>query len=148
MQSKLELNQEPYPDNDTQICYAKNRYRSKALEHLQPYFHIDSLIPFKTVDNLFTKLEEVYDNPHYKKYAMEKFKKLKMGLGFFNTFYSEFIKLVVKLEFIKEMLLQKFMHKLFPRMQDQINFRLEYQNNIKDLAACCQKIYDQILAIN
>ena len=36
---------------------------------------------------------------------MEKFRKLKMGTRSFNTFYFKFIKLVAKLEFIKEMLL-------------------------------------------
>lgn len=36
-----------------------------------------------------------------------------MVIRSFNTFYFKFIKLVVKLKFIKEILLQKFMHKLF-----------------------------------
>ena len=112
----ITLNQEYYPDNDTQICYAKNRCKGKALEHLQLHLRADSLIPFETVDNLFTKLEEVYDDPHCKKHAMEKFKELKIGLGSFNTFYSEFIKLTAKLEFTKEMLLQEFMHKLSPHI--------------------------------
>ena len=79
---------------------------------------------------------------------MEKFRKLKMGSGSFNAFYLEFIKLVAKLKFTKEMLLQEFMHKLFPRMQDRRNSGLEYPDNIKDLAARCQKIYDQMMATN
>ena len=69
-----------------------------------------------------------------------------MGSGFFNAFYSEFIKLAAKLEFTKEMLLQKFMYKLSPHMQDRMNSRLKYPDNIKDLAAHCRKIYDQMLA--
>lgn len=36
---------------------------------------------------------------------MKKFKKLKIDMRFFNTFYSKFIKLAAKLEFIKEILL-------------------------------------------
>ena len=95
---------------------------------------------------MFTKLEEVYSNPHCKDHAIKKFRELKMGLGFFNAFYSEFIKLVAKLEFTKKMLLREFMHKLSPRMQDQMDSGLEYPDNIKDLAARCQKIYDQMLA--
>ena len=31
MQNKLKLNQEYYSNNDTQICYTKNRYGGKAL---------------------------------------------------------------------------------------------------------------------
>ena len=118
MQSKLKLNQKHYLDNDTQICYTQNRYGGKALKHLSPHLRTDSLIPFETVDNLFTKLEEVYDDLHHKKPVIEKFKELKMGSESFNTSYSEFIKLAAKLEFIKEILLQEFMHKLYPCMKD------------------------------
>ena len=53
-----------------------------------------------------------------KKYAMKKFRELKMGSGSFNAFYLEFIKLATKLKFIKEILLEEFMHKLFFHMQD------------------------------
>ena len=31
-------------------------------------------------------------------------------------------------------------------MQDRINFRLEYPDNIKDLVVHCRKIYDQMSA--
>ena len=79
---------------------------------------------------------------------MKKFRKLKIGLGFFNTFYSEFIKLIAKLKFIKKMLLQEFMYKLFFHMQDQINSELQYPDNIKYLIMHCRKIYNQILATN
>ena len=146
MQSKLKLNQEHYSDNDIQICYAKNRYGGKALEHLQPHLYADSLIPFEIVDDLFTKLEEVYGDLHRKEHVIEKFKELKMGSGSFNAFYLEFIKLATELEFTKEMLLREFMHKLFSCMQDRMNFGLEYLDNIKDLALHCRRIYDQMLA--
>ena len=88
MQSKLKFNREYYPDNNTQIYYAENHYGGEALEHLQPHLCADSLISFETVDELFTKLEEVYGNPHHKKHAIEKFRKLKMGSGSLNAFYS------------------------------------------------------------
>ena len=60
-----------------------------------------------------------------------------MGSRSFNAFYSKFIKLAAKLKFTKEMLLQEFLQKLFSHMQDQINFRLEYSDNIKDLVVHC-----------
>ena len=142
IQNKLKLNQKHYLDNNTQIYYAKNCYRDEVLEHLQLHLHINLLIPFEIVDNLFTKLEKVYGNSHCKKYAIEKFRELKMGSRSFNAFYSKFIKLAAKLKFTKKMLLPEFIHKLFPHMQDQINFRLKYPNNIKNLVICCQKIYD------
>ena len=95
---------------------------------------------------MFTKLEKVYGNLYCKKYIMEKFQKLKIGSRFFNIFYSEFIKLAVKFKLTKKILLLKFMHKLSSYMQNRMNSRLEYLDNIKDLAVYCWKIYDQILA--
>lgn len=86
---------------------------------------------------MFTKLKKVYSNFHCKQYAIEKFKKLMMSLGFFNTFYLEFIKLATRLKITKKILLQKFMHKLSPYLQEQINFELEYPDNIKNLAVRC-----------
>ena len=106
------------------------------------------MISFEKIDNLFIKLEKVYNNLYCKKYTIKKFRELKIGLGFFNVFYLEFIKLIAKFNFIKEILLQKFIHKLSFCIQNQINFRLKYLDNIKDLAMYFQKIYDQILAIN
>ena len=146
MQSELMLNREHYPDNNTKIYYAKNCCGGKALEHLQPHLLVDSLIPFETIGELFTKLEEFYWDPHCKDHAIEKFGELKMGSGSFNAFYSEFFKLAANLEYIKEMLLQEFIHKWSPQMQDGMNSGLEYSDNIKDLAARSPKIYNQIIA--
>lgn len=124
MQNKLKPNWEYYFDNDTQIYYTENRCGNKALKYLQLHFCADSLILFEIVDDLFTKLEEVYDNSHCKDYVIEKFKELKIGSGSFNNFYSKFIKLRAKLKFIKEILLQKFMHKLSLHIQNLIKFEL------------------------
>ena len=118
MQNKLKLNLEQFFDNDIKICYTKNRYRNKILEYLQLHFCADLLILFKIVYNLFTKLKKVYDNIYCKKHAIKKLKELKMGLESFNIFYSKFIKLADKLEFIKEILLQEFLYKLSSHMQD------------------------------
>lgn len=71
-----------------------------------------------------------------------------MSLRSINTFYFKFIKLTTKLEFIKKILLQKFIYKLLLRIQHQMKSELNYLDNIKDLAIHCKKIYDQIIATN
>lgn len=73
---------------------------------------------------------------------MKKFRELKIDMGSFNTFYCKFNNLAVKLEFVKEMLLQEFMHKLFPCIQNRMNSKLEYPDNIKDKVMYYQKIYN------
>lgn len=68
---------------------------------------------FEIVNKLFIKSEKVYGDFYYKKHIIEKFIKLKINILFFNIFGSKFIKLAIKFKFIKEILLQKFIHKLF-----------------------------------
>lgn len=99
IQNKLKLNQKYYLHNDTQIYYAKNYCGGNILNHLYLW------IPFEIIDKLFIILEDVYRNFYYKKHVIENFKKLKIDMGSLNTFYSKFIKLVVKFKFIKEILL-------------------------------------------
>ncbi len=41
-----------------------------------------------------------------------------MGANLFSDFYSELIWLASDLEYTLEMLIQKFKHKLMPRLQD------------------------------
>lgn len=59
------------------------------------------MILFKIINKLFITFEKVYKS----KYILEKFKKFKIYLGFFNIFYSKFIKLMSKHNFIKAILL-------------------------------------------
>lgn len=66
------------------------------------------------MDKLFIKLVKTCKNFYYKEYIIEKSRKLKMSLRFFNIFYFKFIKLAIKLKFIKKILLKKFTYKLFP----------------------------------
>lgn len=62
---------------------------------------------------LFIKLKRVYSNPHYKKHRINFFPKLRINLKLFNIVYFKFIKLIVKLDFKKEILLHEFIYKLF-----------------------------------
>lgn len=79
---------------------------------------------------------------------MKKFRKLKINLRFFDIFYFKYIKLVAKFKFVKKKLLQKFIYKLFPIIQKQLNTKLKYFDNITNLAIYYWKIYNQIIAIN
>ena len=49
---------------------------------------------------------------------MEKFRELKIEASLFSDFYSKFIRLASDLEYTSEMFIQKFKHKLMPRLQD------------------------------
>ena len=72
---------------------------------------------------------------------MEKFQDLNMGARLFNNFYSEFIRLVLELEYTSKMLIQKFKYKLTPHLQDGLNSYIELSFSILALVKRYLSIY-------
>lgn len=79
---------------------------------------------------------------------MEKFWHLKMDTSSFNHFYSQFIHLVLDLEYILKILFSKFKYKLMPNIQYQQNSRLKLLTSISVLVKHYLSIYKQIQATN
>ena len=146
MQGKFEINWDYYPSERSKLIYIENWVREKALQYLEPYFRLNSIILFTIIDNLFNHLEDIFGNPHWKEYAMEKFRELKMGASLFSDFYSEFIQLASDLEYTSEMLIWEFKHKLTPQLQDRLNSGIELLSIISALAKHCLSIYKQMQA--
>lgn len=84
----------------------------KVLQYLEFDLYVNFITLFATIKDLYNHLEDIFGNFHWKKYAINMFQKLKMGTRLFNNFYSKFICLALDLEYIYEMLIQKFKHKL------------------------------------
>lgn len=57
---------------------------------------------------------------------MEKFYKLKIGASLFNNFYSKFICLALGLEYIFEIFIQEFQHKLSLCLQNWLNSEVKH----------------------
>ncbi len=114
MWGKFEINKNYYPTNRSKLIYGENKVRGKALQHLEPCLRLNSITPFTTIDNLFNHFENIFGNPYWKKYIMEKFRKLKIGTSSFTDFYSEFIRLASNLEYTSKMFIREFKHKLTP----------------------------------
>ena len=91
MQGKFEINWDYYPTDQSKLIYAENRVGGKALQHLEPCLRVNSITLFATIEDLFNHLEDIFDNPHQKKHAIEKFRELKIEASSFSDFYSEFI---------------------------------------------------------
>ncbi len=71
-----------------------------------------------------------------------------MGTSSFSDFYSKFIQLASDLEYISEMLISEFKHKLILRLQNRLNSEIELPKTIPILAKRCLSIYDQIPVID
>ena len=105
MQSKIEINWDHYPTDQSKLIYVKNRVGRKVLQHLEPCLRVNLITFFATIEDLFNHLENIFDNPHQREYVIEKFQELKMEASLFSDFYSEFIRLASNFEYILEMLI-------------------------------------------
>ena len=148
MQGKFEINWDHYLSEKSKLIYAENRVESKALQHFEPCFWLNFITSFTTINDLFNHLKDIFGNPHWKKHVREKFRELKMVTSSCNDFYSEFNWLTSDLEYISEMLILKFKHKLTPHLQDRLNSSIELSSNIFALAKRCLSIYEQMQAID
>ena len=79
---------------------------------------------------------------------MEKFRGLKIGASWFSDFYSKFIWLASDHEYITEMFIWEFQHKLTPWLQDWLNSGIELPSTISTIAKHCLSIYKQMQATN
>lgn len=79
---------------------------------------LNSFIYFTAIHDLFIYFENTFGNIYQKANAIEKFREFQIGTNKFINFYSEFIQLASDLEYISEMLICKFKHKLTLRLQN------------------------------
>ena len=79
---------------------------------------------------------------------MKKFQELKIKANLFSNFYFKFIRLASNLEYISEMFIWEFMHKLTLRLQDCLNSEVELLTLISALAKRYLFIYKQMQAID
>lgn len=120
MRDKLAINRDHYPTDQSKSIYAERRVGEKTLQHQELCLHVNLITFFATIEDLFHPLEDIFGNFYPKEHAMEEFWDLKIGVCLFNDFDSEFIDLAFDLEYVSEMLIWKFKHKLRIFLQDRL----------------------------
>ena len=73
MQGKFEINWNYYSTDPKKFIYAKNSIRRKTLQHLKLSLHINLIMFFAIIKDLFNHLENIFGNSHSKKYIIKKF---------------------------------------------------------------------------
>lgn len=59
------------------------KIRKIVLQHLEPYFGRRFINFFKTINDLFYHLKDIFDKIYRKKYVMKQFQELKIGTDLF-----------------------------------------------------------------
>lgn len=80
IQAKFEINQDYYSSEKSKLIYAENRVGGKFLQHLEPCLQLNFITPFTTINDVLNYLENIFGNPHQKKYVIEKFSIIKNGI--------------------------------------------------------------------
>lgn len=147
IQDKFKINRDHDLSKRYKLIYIENRVEEKPWQDLEHCFSFNSIIFFTTINNVFNDLKDIFGNCHRKKYAIRKFRDLKIGARLFSNFYSKFIRLALNFECISKMLIWKFKHKLILYLKNQFNSGIKFPKIIFLLAKRCLSIYKQIQAI-
>ena len=142
MKDKFEINSDHYPTYWNKLMNVEKRVREIALQYLQSGLCVNSITFFTIFEDLFNHLEDIFGNIYNKKYVMEMFQWLKIGISLYNDLFSEFIYLASDLEYISEMLIWDFKQKLILCLYDYVNSGVKLSNSILILAKRCFLIYE------
>lgn len=146
MRGKFEVDCDQYPSESSKLIYTEKRVGGKVLQHLEAYLQCNSLESFYTVEDLFTRLQNLFGDPHRKEHAIKNFRDLKMGGSSFKDFYREFIRLAPDMDFTSEMLIHEFLKKISPTLRARLNDEIKLPDNFQDLGKRCLDIYEQMHA--
>ena len=62
MQDKFEINKDHYSTDQSILIYAENKFREKALQHLESCLYINSMTSFSIIKNSLNYQKNIFDN--------------------------------------------------------------------------------------
>ena len=91
------------------MTYLRAKIDDDAMKHLMSRFKPNSIKPFETVDEIYSALEEIFDDPNRRINALKKYRRLKQVEPFkeFSAFWSEFQRLANDIEISDRLILLK-----------------------------------------
>ncbi|KAJ5720223.1 uncharacterized protein N7483_008157 [Penicillium malachiteum] len=91
MRDKLLLEAARFPSDEHQIAYVSSRVKGDAARHVTSQRYHKSLSPYDSVEDIFTHLSSIFENPNREREARRQYKNLAMGEDqSFQAFISEF----------------------------------------------------------
>lgn len=75
------------------------------MQQVKSYLHINLIIFFTIIKDLFNYLENIFINFYQKNYTIKNFQKLKIGTNLFNNLFFQFIQLASNLKYTSKILI-------------------------------------------
>ncbi|ELR02722.1 hypothetical protein GMDG_05668 [Pseudogymnoascus destructans 20631-21] len=113
---KLEANLDHFPTPALQMGYVQSRLGGKASSHINPCLR-STQNKFQTVEEMFEVLDRVFSDPDRHFTAQRAYRKLFQNKDNFATFWAEFQRLTVELDYSEETLIDDLHHKVNTKMQ-------------------------------
>lgn len=88
------------------------------MQQVKSYLHINLIIFFTIIKDLFNHLENIFINFYQKNYTIKNFQELKIGTNLFNNLFFQFIQLASNLKYTSKILIWEFKYKLILRWKD------------------------------
>ena len=104
-------NADHFPTEAQQMTYIQSCMGGNTMGHLTPHLHCDVIIRFIIAQQMLKCLEAVYGDPNWKKNSRNKYRNLRQGDKYFNTFWAEFQCLATDLNHNKAMLIDDLVYK-------------------------------------
>jgi hypothetical protein len=115
MKMKLEANLDHFPTLALQMGYIQSRLGGKASTHINPCLRSQN--KFQSTKEMFEVLDRVFGDPDKCFTAQCAYRKLFQNKDTFATFWAEFQRLTIELDYSEETLIDDLRHKVNLRMQ-------------------------------
>jgi hypothetical protein len=132
MDNKLEANHDHYPTESLRIAYIMDRTKGDAARHVTPRMKKDHPEAYKTAEEVFTHLAEVYEDPEKQQKAKNEFRTLKMENGHdFQRFRTDFLHLAGEAKIAKD----DYQSEFFSKLSDEMKPLVAAHKSISDFKA-------------
>jgi hypothetical protein len=120
MRNKLLANSDHYPTDPLQIAYTESRVKGKAAKYITPRLRATALNRFRTAEEIFDYLTQVYGDPDRRHTAQRAYLKLYQGRRPFAEFWAEFQRLAAELDYNQISMIDDLRFKLNPSLQNAL----------------------------
>jgi hypothetical protein len=120
MRNKLLANGDYYPTDSLQIAYTESRIGGEAAKYIAPRLRATALNRFRTAEEIFDYLTQVYRDPNRRHTTQRAYLKLYQGRRSFAEFWAEFQRLAAELDYNQTSMIDDLRFKLNPSLQNAL----------------------------
>ena len=148
MRSKLKINADHYNTKTLRKVYVKIRIDDEASTHIVSRLRKEFKHSFLTAKNIFDCLYKIYDDSNRRHTTQTQFRKLRQSNRDFSSFWTEFQRLISKLNYNDETLIDELQNKISLKMQRLLTIIEKKSIDLYFFARRCQRMNQKFRDVN